>query len=207
MKEIFKNRDIYADRYFANGRMFAIADGLGLGKGAIFSAEFVVNILEKFPPPKDEEEMVLLFKEVNRRLLFKLGELGDETISGTTLSLLSFTKNKFVIGHVGDSRIYILKNGKLQLLTKDQIKYKGDKRIVKVLGLEWNPKVYTISGEISGNERFILISDGFVNSLPEEVLKEALDKESIVEAANYLERRFKENAHKDDLTFLIIDPR
>ncbi len=207
VREIFKNRETYADRYFANGSMFAIADGLGIGRGATLSAELAVNTLREFPPPENEEEMVKLFNEVNKKLLFKLGELGDETISGTTLSLLSITGNQYIVGHVGDSRIYLFRNGSLQLLTRDQVKYKGNKKIVKVLGLEWNPKVHTTSGEIHGSERFILLSDGFVNSFSEEVLKEALGKKDLEEAANFLEKRFKENTHKDDLTFLIIDLR
>ncbi len=207
VREIFKNKDTYADRFFANGRMFAIADGLGLGKGAILSAELAVNTLKEFSPPESEEEMVRLFNEVNKRLLYKLGELGDETISGTTLSLLSLVNNQFFVGHVGDSRIYLFRDGKLQLLTEDQVKYKGNKKIVKVLGLEWSPRVYTTSGELYGDERFILLSDGFINSFSEDVLREALNIESLEEAANHLEKRFKENTHKDDLTFLIIGLR
>lgn len=206
-REIFKNRETYADRYFANGRMFAIADGLGIGKGAIFSAEFVVNSLKERTPPETEEDMLKLFNDLNKKLLYKLGELGDETISGTTLSLLSLTSDSFVVGHVGDSRIYLFKDGELKLLTEDQVRYKGKKKIVKVLGLEWNPKVHTLQGTLTGEERFVLLSDGFVNSFSEEVLKEALEKESLEEAANFLEKRFRENTHKDDLTFLIIDLR
>ncbi|WP_461829358.1 PP2C family protein-serine/threonine phosphatase [Aquifex sp.] len=206
-REIYKDKETYADRYFANGRMFAIADGLGIGKGAIFSAEFVVNSLRNFPPPETQEEMLNLFNELNKKLLYKLGELGDETISGTTLSLLSLTRDSFIVGHVGDSRIYLFKNGELTLLTEDQVRYKGNKKIVKVLGLEWNPKVHTVHGSLTGEERFVLLSDGFVSSFSEEVLKKALEKENIEEAADYLEERFKENSHKDDLTFLIIDLR
>ena len=205
VREIFRDRETYADRYFANGKMFAIADGLGLGRGAILSAELAVNTLNRFSPPTSEEEMVKLFGEVNKEIVYKLGELGDETISGTTLSLLSISENRFVVGHVGDSRIYLFKDGELKLLTEDQVKYKGNKKIVKVLGLEWNPKVYTLRGSLSGGERFILLSDGFVNSFSEEVLKEALELKNLDEAANFLEERFKRNTHRDDLTFLIIE--
>ena len=207
VRQIYKDRETYADRYFANGRTFAIADGLGLGKGAILSAELAVDSLKEFPPPESEEDMVKIFNEINKKLLFKLGELGDETISGTTLSVLSLSDTRFFVGHVGDSRIYLFKDGNLTMLTEDQVKYKGSKKVVRVLGLDWNPKVYTLSGELDGNERFILLSDGFVPTLPEEVIKEALTKKSIEESADFLERRFKGNSQKDDLTFLIIDLR
>ena len=205
VREIYRNKETYADRYYAGRGMFAIADGLGVGKGAILSAEFVVNYLSRFSPPMNEWEMLKLFNELNKELLFKLCELGDETISGTTLSVLSLVNDHFVIGHVGDSRIYLYKEENLLLLTKDQVKYKGGKKVVRVLGLEWNPEVYTTEGKLSGGERFILISDGFINSFSENVLRKALRMRDIEETASYLEKCFRKNAKEDDLTFLIID--
>lgn len=198
--ELFRNRESYADRYYVSEDTFAIADGLGFGEGAKFAAEKVIELVEKFKPYDSQEKVREAFKKINQELIKELGKFGDEAISGTTLSLISFNGNRFFLGHVGDSRIYLLRNGSLKLLTKDQVKVKGSKKIVQVMGLSWNVDVFTSEGEIKEGDIILLVSDGFLKVFESSNLPKFTTVEELIKSV----KDFKKEDLKDDITFILV---
>ncbi|HID66541.1 MAG TPA: serine/threonine-protein phosphatase [Aquificaceae bacterium] len=201
---LYSNPDVYADRYLVTGDTFAIADGMGLGKGAVLSAEKAIELLKEFRPFHSEKDLERAFLKINKEIIKEIGKLGDTVISGTTLSAISFNSKRFYIGHVGDSRIYLLRNGNLQLLTEDQVKFKGNKKVVKVLGLEWSPRVYTYSDKVQEGDIFLLISDGFVNVIREKELRDLINPENLEESKNRIIETFSERTSSGELTFILI---
>ncbi len=200
----YASPETYADRYLVSEDTFAIADGMGVGRGAILAAEKAVGLIEEMKPFRSEEEIRKAFEKVNKEIIRELGVYGDELVSGTTLSVLSVLGDKFVVGHVGDSRIYLLREGKMELLTEDQVNYKNGRKRVKVLGLDWNPPVYTKSGEAREGDLFLLISDGFVKAIDEEVLMELINPDYLEESAENIIRTFSETLSGEDLTFILL---
>jgi len=201
---LYSNPYVYADRYLVTKDTFAIADGMGIGKGAILSAEKAIELLKEFRPFHSEEDLERAFLKINKEIIKEIGKLGDTVISGTTLSVISFNSRRFYIGHVGDSRIYLLRNGNLQLLTEDQVKFKGSKKVVKVLGLEWSPRVYTYSDEVHEGDVFLLISDGFVNVIKEKELQDLINPDNLGESKNKIIETFSERTSSGELTFILI---
>ncbi|WP_461832001.1 PP2C family protein-serine/threonine phosphatase [Aquifex sp.] len=203
---VYYDRENFADRYIATGKTFAIADGMGIGKGAVLSAEKAISLLKEFEPYLSEDYIRETFKKINKEIIKEIGKLGDSVISGTTLSLLSLNENKFLIGHIGDSRIYRLRKGKLERLTEDHVKYKGNKKIVRVLGLEWNPEIQTLSGELEKGDTFLLISDGFLNVISEGEIRDILLSEDLERSKETLKEIFRKRAKKGELAFIIVKP-
>jgi len=201
---VYSDKKTYADRFWADGEIFAVADGMGIGKGAVVAAEKAIELLKEFKPYDSEERIRENFLKINRELIKELGKLEDRVLSGTTLSLLSLNEGNFYIGHVGDSRIYLFREGKIYKLTEDQVKVKGNKKVVKVLGLEWNPEVYTFSGVYEKGDVFLLASDGFVEVFSEGEIEEALSCCDLGESARRLEEIARKKGGKKEIVFLIV---
>lgn len=106
-----------------------ICDGMGgLSKGELASATVIKEFskwfdeelpyeLEKLDMNVIGEKWSLLLKELNIRII-EYGQLNHISL-GTTFTGILMVNDKYVIGHVGDTRVYFIGNGMMQL-TEDQ---------------------------------------------------------------------------------------
>ncbi len=105
---------------------FALADGMGGHQaGEIAAKEALENLCHSATRMKARDCMELIIElrhaiEKANRWVYELGKK-SETLNGmgTTLCCLLWTSEMIVYAHVGDSRIYRLRNQKLELLTRD----------------------------------------------------------------------------------------
>ena len=202
-REIFKDKETYADRLFASEGTFAVADGMGKGLGARLSAEEAIRLLEKEAPIENLEQMERFFRKANLRIMKEIAKLGDRHVAGTTLSVLSLREDTYLIGHVGDSRIYLKREEDLLLLTEDQIRYKEGKKYVKALGIDWNPPVILSEGRTRRGDIFLLISDGVAGTVEDEELKGAISSD-LEESAGRIEEIYREKLSDEDLSFILV---
>ncbi len=201
--ELCKNRESFADRIYTSEDTFAVADGMGTGPGGRLAAEKAISLVDRSRPFKSLDEIRGFFEEANREIMKEIARLGDRHVAGTTLSLLSFTDDTFLVGHVGDSRIYLFRNGKLKLLTQDQITYRNGKKYVKALGIEWRPEVYTLEDTFREGDVFLLVSDGVVDSLSDPEIESLLCPD-IERSAERILSLYRENCPEEDLSFIIV---
>lgn len=103
--------------------LLAVADGMGGHEdGEIASASAVQAIARLFvlPLPPDPETVLRNFLlESHRRIRDRVAEHGDVKM-GTTLSVVWIVGNRAWWAHVGDSRIYHWRAGRLTRITRDQ---------------------------------------------------------------------------------------
>lgn len=202
-REFFTDKELYADRLFVSEDTFAVADGMGIGIGGKLAAEKAISLVGERRPFRSVEELRYFFEEANRAVMEEIAKLGDRHIAGTTLSVLSIVDKRFLVGHVGDSRIYLLRGDSLELLTKDQVTLKGGKKYVTSLGVEWKPDVHTAEGDLRKEDTFLVISDGAVNVLSEEDIKSIL-RYDVEESAEMLLNLHKKSGKEEDLSFVIV---
>ncbi|MFM2083102.1 MAG: hypothetical protein RL380_1793 [Verrucomicrobiota bacterium] len=111
--------------------VFAVCDGMGGAKAGEFASNIAVEKITTLLPrafrkhtggdPGAGETLVKLFQEIHRALVY-LGNSYDECHGmETTMSLGWFTPGRMFFGHVGDSRLYVLRAGESDLvqLTQD----------------------------------------------------------------------------------------
>jgi protein phosphatase len=98
----------------------AIADGMGgMSQGELASKLAIKTILETPIPPTNQT------KEQYQEWLTSLFIQANETVSnqvkegGTTLSVIFAISQQLIISHVGDSRIYLLRQGEIKQLSQD----------------------------------------------------------------------------------------
>ncbi len=203
VREFWRDPERYADRVYTSEDTFAVADGMGTSEGGKLAAEKAIQLLDRSRPFRELGELEEFFIRTNREIMKEIARLGDLHVAGTTLSVLSLSGDRYLIGHVGDSRIYIFREGYLDLLTEDQIRYRGGRKYVSALGLEWYPEVYLREGRCHKGDIFLLISDGAVYTLSDSEL-EILLSEDIERSARRLFERYLETIPKEDLSFVIV---
>lgn len=102
----------------AAGKVFAIADGMGGHKGGDIASRFVTNYLENKEGLIDLD-FSLIFQEINEKILaFGQNNQAFKGL-GTTLTMIKIFDDKICLGHIGDSRAYLLRGGKIMQMTTD----------------------------------------------------------------------------------------
>ncbi len=142
---------------------------------------------------------------------------------GTTIVGIAFTGNRVYIGHVGDSRAYRLRQGKLEQLTEDHslaneyirmnllrpedlpyFPYKNV--IVRALGLQEDVDVDTFYRTTRPGDRYLLCSDGLTDMVTDAEIAEVLASiEGASTAAEVLVQRALDYGGVDNVTVLIVD--
>ncbi|HHV65250.1 MAG TPA: Stp1/IreP family PP2C-type Ser/Thr phosphatase [Peptococcaceae bacterium] len=172
--------------------LFAVADGMGGHNAGEVASRLAIEYLrlkaaELKTLPVDslqdwmEKAIALANKEIYE---VSLQEAGTEGM-GTTITALVLKENKAVIGHVGDSRIYLWRDYTLSLLSEDhsmvnelvrlgqlseeKAKHHPHKNILsRALGIEKTIKVDCFQLETQPGDIFLLCTDGFSNVIDEE---------------------------------------
>lgn len=185
--------------------LFAVADGMGghdFGEEAsLIAITFIKNNYQDMLSNKNiKDEIYNMFLAINN-LIFKTG-ISKNSLNGmgTTLTLAVIISNELYIGHVGDSRCYII-NEKIKQLTKDhsyveqlidkgmitkaQAKTHPKKNIItRALGTMKNIEVDLMDYQIKDNDIIMLCTDGLSNLLEDNELKEIIETTELLENAN-----------------------
>lgn len=183
--------------------VFAVADGLGgHGNGAIASSCAVGYIARSYAEFFEKSPAEML-KNTNSAVL----SLNNG--SRTTLAAAFIADGKLSYVNVGDSRVYIFRNGKIFRRTKDhsvcqaavdagiineeQIRYNEDRsRLLKVLGdtEEFKPPKENEPVILQNSDAFLICSDGFWEYVYEEEMEiDFLKAGTAKEWAEYMLRR------------------
>ena len=201
------------DSFVCDPPLFAVADGMGGAQaGEVASALAAAALRERSDREAGgEAQVVELVREANRRVHQRA--IDDATASGmgTTMTVALFGEDGSVaIGHVGDSRAYILRDGELEQLTEDhslvaELVRRGELSqaeaevhpqrsvITRALGTDPDVDVDAFTVPARPGDVFLLCSDGLTtmvdtNGIAELVLGHRDDlrqaTRALIEAAN-----------------------
>lgn len=163
------------------GAVFAVADGVSGNAGGREAAEMTVRSLltDYYATPDTWEIPAALDKVItaaNRWLLAQASQHREMAGMATTLSLLVLRGQRYYSGHVGDSRLYRLRAGKLELLTADHVWDRPDMRHVlkRAVGLDQQLNVDYAEGGIQTGDVYALMTDGVWAALEQQVIHHIL---------------------------------
>lgn len=204
---------------------FAIADGMGGHKAGDIAANIaissVVESIKKIQT-KDPLELILelryALEEANKKILSVSMKKPECFGMGTTFCCILLKEDFVIHAHIGDSRVYLLREKRLKLLTEDhsllakleksgiksQTPYPYKNVITKALGTGPKPEPEIAFCPTKQNDSFILCSDGLSDVLTiEEIEKTLLDTPSIESASFLLIERAKNKGSCDNITVVI----
>ena len=140
---------------------------------------------------------------------------------GTTLTVCWFGEKKVLVGHVGDSRCYLLRDGTLQQVTEDHsmvaemvragliTKTEAENHpmrnvITRAVGTEESTLIDTMQEERKPGDLWLLCSDGLYGMVKEAEMEEILKNHSPKEAAALLMDAAMEAGGKDNISLVIL---
>jgi PPM family protein phosphatase len=116
---------LFADANAERG-LFIVADGMGGHAAGEVASSMAVEIISRELPLNRKLELADVeaalaeaLRRANDAIYRRTVEEVEKQGMGTTVSALYLTGTKYVIGHVGDSRIYLMRNGEFRQITKD----------------------------------------------------------------------------------------
>jgi len=215
--------------------LYLVADGMGgHACGEVASSMAIETVSAKFIASDREKPSLLLketIQEANGRIFDYSKERvnppeGTETLTGygtmgTTIVALAISGETAAIANVGDSRAYRLRNGCLELLTRDHtlaslqppngkaplaaIPSKLKHILTRALGVEAKVEVDLREEAVRRDDLFLLCSDGLTNLVSDARIEEILSSlASIQSASEALIKEANQNEGKDNISCVLV---
>lgn len=211
--------------------LYLVADGMGgHAAGEVASgiaADTLGSRLDSLPPDADSaaDELSEAIREANSRILREAAEDPAREGMGTTVTaLLTLRDGRSVVGHVGDSRAYRLRDGEFLRITRDhtwvqeQVERGGltpeaarlhsaSGVLTRALGVEADVEPDLIREEWREGDLYLLCSDGLTGMVPDRRIAELLrNGEDLEERADALVELANREGGRDNVTVVLVAP-
>jgi serine/threonine protein phosphatase PrpC len=209
--------------------LFVVADGMGGYAGGEVASALTVEIIEKAfksqkfegPPyenvPRRGSELARSIQMANKAVYDKAHADPMLKGMGTTVVAARFSLNKqrLYLGHVGDSRCYRLREGKLEQITTDHtmaaLGFTGPAfahRLNRAVGTAPSVEIDLIIGRPCPGDTYLLCSDGLSKMVPDAEIGDILVAEKHPQAAlDKLIERANEKGGHDNITAILVSVR
>lgn len=237
VSDIGLRRDNNQDCMFTSSEdkmpLFIVADGMGGHQAGDIASTMAVNgIIDYFNEKQEflnsEDNIKQIIKEaisnVNEMIYKKSLEIPEFAGMGTTVTLAYIYNSNIYIGHVGDSRAYIIRNKTITQLTEDHslmnelikcgtitpdeaLTHPQRNMITRAAGTSYSIKMDYFTVNYEYDDVLILCSDGLTNMVDESlILEEILNSKDndMNRALSNLVNKAKENGGKDNITVIGI---
>ena len=191
------------DSFFAEANekrgLFIVADGMGGHAAGEVASEMAVQIISRELAGITEingdnvasAKVSDAVKKANSKIYERTITEVDKQGMGTTASVLILTGSRYLIGQVGDSRVYLLRDGKLRQLTKDhsyvqeqvdagfltpeQARYHPYSNVItRCVGASDSVEPDTYNGEVKTGDVYLVASDGLTGMVDDRRLQQLL---------------------------------
>lgn len=189
---------LYADADQERG-LFIVADGMGGHAAGEVASEMAVQIVARdltnvrdLSGDEAGTRMAEALKSANRAIYERTIQEADKQGMGTTASCLLMGQGRFVIGHIGDSRVYLLRDGVFRQVTKDhsyvqeqvdagfltpeQARYHPYSNVItRCVGANSAVEADIYTGELQVGDLYLVASDGLTGMVEDPQLKKILE--------------------------------
>ncbi len=189
---------LYADADPERG-LFIVADGMGGHAAGEVASEMAVQIVARdLAPVRDLSgtdpllQMADALRNANRAIYERTIVEADKQGMGTTASCLLMGNGRWIIGHIGDSRVYLLREGVFRQVTKDhsyvqeqvdagfltpeQARYHPYSNVItRCVGANASVEADVLHGELKNGDLYLVASDGLTGMVEDPQLKKILE--------------------------------
>ena len=203
--DVGKVREINQDSYFYcdNNQLpiFVVADGMGGHNAGEIASNLAIQVIKE-AYNRDREKIVQKTLELPRFINETLKEANEKVFieskkqdgcqgMGTTITMGFIYEREVFVGHIGDSRAYLLRNEELLQLTQDHSlvaelvrngsisreeaqKHPQKNIITRALGTDISVNIDILSRELEDKDIILLCTDGLTNMVSENRIREIL---------------------------------
>ncbi len=214
------------DAFVCEPPLFAVADGMGGAQAGEVASRLAAETLreQELGDLSSREQTVELIREANRRVYAYSSENASARGMGTTMTVALVEGSIVTIGHVGDSRAYLLRDGQLTQLTQDHSlvaelvrsgrlspkeaeSHPRRSVITRALGTDSDVEVDAFSLGAQRNDLFLLCSDGLTSMVSDEEIADLLvdARASLDEAGKKLIAAANQAGGEDNITVVLFE--
>jgi len=198
-----RRRSLNEDAILALDNLFVVCDGMGGRKAGEVASQLALDVIQAFVKRSAEDPEITwpygidrdasfdgnrlrtAIKLANRAVFRKAASSDDYTGMGTTVAATIFSRNRpqMTYAHVGDSRLYLIRDGVILQLTRDDswanLSWEGGEPddttkvsmkhvLTKALGAQDDVDFEVVDQGLSNGDVFVLCSDGLTNMVPDQ---------------------------------------
>ncbi|KZS67578.1 PP2C family protein-serine/threonine phosphatase [Mycobacterium ostraviense] len=213
------------DSVYAGARLLALADGMGGHAAGEVASQLVIAALAHLDDDEPGGDLLgkleAAVRAGNSAIAAQVEMEPDLEGMGTTLTAILFDGNRLGLVHIGDSRGYLLRDGELTQITKDDtfVQTLVDEGRITAEEAHSHPQRSLIMRALTGHEveptltmrevragdRYLLCSDGLSDPVSDETIHEALKIPDVAESAYRLIELALRGGGPDNVTVVVAD--
>jgi PPM family protein phosphatase len=214
------------DAYVVAPPLFAVADGVGGAAAGEIASSLAAAAVQELEGGVDsgERRVAQLIQEANRRVYKRSSE--DDAVSGmgTTMTVALLEDDEVAIGHVGDSRAYLIRGADLEQLTEDHSlvaelvrsgklspqeaeSHPQRSVITRALGSDPDVDIDTFSIHAEPGDLFLLCSDGLTDMIDDDRILAEIERnrDDLKAAAKALVSAANKVGGEDNITVVFFE--
>ena len=227
--DVGRVRSSNQDSGYAGVNLFFVADGMGGHAGGDIASAITAQHVATADEPVEssqqaEQKLIDYIWQANEKLAASVAEHSDLAGMGTTFSGMFVHGTSVSIGHIGDSRIYLARDGVVKQITSDHtfvqrlvdtgrisdeeaLIHPRRSVLMRVLGdVEQFPEIDVDTFETKPGDRWMVCSDGLSGVVPEGLMHRImLSPSSVQEATDLLVGEALEFGAPDNVTVVLVD--
>ena len=227
--DIGRVRSSNQDSGYAGVNLFFVTDGMGGHAGGDIASAIASQHISLADEPlatsaEAEQKLIDYIYQAKQKIDASVKQHPAISGMGTTLSAMMVTGTKVTIAHIGDSRIYLARDGVVKQITTDHtfvqrlvdtgriseeeaLVHPRRSVLMRVLGdIEQFPEVDIDTYETKPGDRWMACSDGLSGVVPDQLMKNILlSNVDIQEAGELLVGEALEFGAPDNVTVVLVD--
>ncbi len=205
--------------------VWVVPDGMGGHAAGDFASQTVVDSIAMVAPELAPSELMQALRDAIRRahhaIQAEADSRGGATIGATVVTLV-VANGHFAAFWAGDSRLYRLQSGSIEMLTTDHSMVAGlvlsgqmswdeaehhphSNAITRAVGVGEALELDKVRGELFPGDRFLLCSDGLTKYASFDTLERVLSKEPIENVAETLQQIALDGGGADNISIIVVD--
>ncbi len=218
-------REINEDSFLTRAPLFAVADGMGGHRSGELASKVALREFARYLKRRKlitKATLSKAFQQANRAVFDRAQEDKNHQGMGTTLTAVMIKNRKLLVGHVGDSRLYLFRKGELSQLTEDhslvtqlvnQGKIKPEEAnqhpqrnlITKAVGAnnKLEPDIFSFS--LKKGDRILLCTDGLTSMVSKAEIASIMTTLNLKEVAANLVRASNQHGGEDNITVVLLE--
>ena len=223
-----KIRSSNQDSGYSGVNLFVVADGMGGHAGGDIASALATQLVAQVDDVYEDADLAVgtlleVMQSANEKLTDTVREYSYLAGMGTTMDALVFTGTTANVAHIGDSRVYVLRDGVMNQITRDHtfvqtlvdsgriteeeaLYHPRRNVLMRVLGdASDEPQFDVYPVDVLPGDRFLLCSDGLCGVVPNALIEENMKVADLDEAAGLLIDEAKEYGAPDNVTVILVE--
>jgi protein phosphatase len=222
--DVGRQRHTNEDNFYDQPPLFAVADGMGGAQAGEVASEMAISefVAERDTTADAERQLEQIALLANKKIWEMAQSDSRRAGMGTTLTAAMLDGQSVAVGHVGDSRLYLYRDGRIERMTRDHSlveefvrqgkltpeqaeKHPQRSVITRALGPENSVEVDTFRIPARDGDLFLLCSDGLSGMVSDSDMAAILGQGGdLGTLAGSLVDRANENGGRDNITAVLF---